>query len=462
MKEKGSYKNLKIRHLKMLAIGSSIGTGLFINFGFIIFKAGILMSIFLCFLIVIITYFLMINLYEMSLYDIKYNSFFSYGTEFVNKEFGFALGWNYWWNWSITTSINLIAIQMIIKYWFIYPPGWVWSLLFLFLFILFNAISNKIFGEIEYLLSLIKIFFVFLFIILGIYFILNKIIYENKTPIIENLLFKDFYSTLNVIPSISFCFQGIELFGISLKDYKNYDKNIFLILTKIIFKIFFLYVFSILVIGLILSKYDLNNLYYNKQNVINSPFTIVLYKINFIGFSSIVNFVILMSVFSSGNYSIYASTRILYILSKESKAPKIFSKISRNGVPYFSLLCNVIISMLFFLYFLYKENLIYVWLINLSSITGIVAWLCISISYLFYMKKSSDFKFYNLKTIFTFISIFFCLFIIIVQNYIEFYINYNINLFKFISINGGILLFIAYWMYYYLKKKFLNSFKHFF
>ena len=120
-------RKLGARHLNMIAIGGSIGTGLFLASGATIANAGPGGALLAYCLIGVMIYFLMTSLGELATHNPTSGAFFTYGTKYVEGGFGFALGWNYWYNWAITVAFELVAVQFIMKFWFPDLPGFYWS-----------------------------------------------------------------------------------------------------------------------------------------------------------------------------------------------------------------------------------------------------------------------------------------------------------------------------------------------
>ncbi|STQ60735.1 lysine transporter [Pseudescherichia vulneris] len=111
-------RELKARHLTMIAIGGSIGTGLFVASGATISQAGPGGALLSYILIGLMVYFLMTSLGELAAYMPVSGSFATYGQKYVEEGFGFALGWNYWYNWAVTIAVDLVAAQLVMSWWF--------------------------------------------------------------------------------------------------------------------------------------------------------------------------------------------------------------------------------------------------------------------------------------------------------------------------------------------------------
>lgn len=152
MSEKHELKRgLTARHLNMIALGGSIGTGIFIAMGDTLNQAGPGGAIAAYGLVGIMVYFLITSLGEMATHMPIAGSFSSYASRFIDPSLGFALGWNYWYNWAITVAAELVAASLIMKYWFPSVSGFVWSGIFLAIIVGLNVLSSKAYGESEYI-----------------------------------------------------------------------------------------------------------------------------------------------------------------------------------------------------------------------------------------------------------------------------------------------------------------------
>lgn len=161
-------KTFKARHLTMIALGGSIGTGLFLASGGAIASSGPGGALLAYTAVGIMVYFLMTSLGELATYLPDSGSFSTYGTRFVSPAFGFAIGWNFWYNWAVTIAAELSAATVIIKYWFPESSSMLWSLLFLLLMFGLNFLSSRGYGESEYWFAIIKIITVIVFLGVGV------------------------------------------------------------------------------------------------------------------------------------------------------------------------------------------------------------------------------------------------------------------------------------------------------
>ncbi|MCZ3393754.1 amino acid permease, partial [Enterococcus faecium] len=163
----------------------------------------------------VMVYFLMTSLGEMATYMPVSGSFSTYATKYVDPAFGFAMGWNYWFNWAITVAVDISTIALIMKFWFPHAPGWIWSLLALVLVFLVNALTVKAFGETEYWIALIKLVTVIIFLVVGVLTIVG--IMGGKATYLENFVYHKapfvggIPAILSVFVVAGFSFQGTEL-----------------------------------------------------------------------------------------------------------------------------------------------------------------------------------------------------------------------------------------------------------
>ena len=166
--ESGLQRSLTNRHMQMIAIGGAIGTGLFVASGATVSTAGPGGALVAYAAIGLMVLLLMQSLGEMTAHMPVAGSFQTYATRFVSPSFGFAMGWNYWFNWAITVAAELVAAGIVMAYWLPGVPSWIWAALFLALLTTLNALSARAFGEGEFWLSAIKVVTVIVFLIAGV------------------------------------------------------------------------------------------------------------------------------------------------------------------------------------------------------------------------------------------------------------------------------------------------------
>lgn len=345
-------------------------------------------------------YFLMTSLGELAAYMPVSGSFATYGARYVDEGFGFALGWNYWYNWAVTIAVDLVAAQLVMAYWFPAVPGVVWSALFLALMFALNAISVRGFAEAEYWFAAIKVATVIVFIGIGTLMIFGILRGGSPEGFMGNLanwqlgdapFSGGFAALIGVAMIVGFSFQGTELIGIAAGESEDPARNIPRAVRQVFWRILLFYVLAIAVISFLIPYTDPQLLKNDLGDISVSPFTLVFEHAGLLSAAAIMNAVVLTSVLSAGNSGMYASTRMLYTLACEGKAPRIFARLTANGVPRMALIATTVVAGLCFFSFVFSPQKVYLWLLNLSGMTGFIAWLGIAISH-YRFRKGYEFQ----------------------------------------------------------------------
>lgn len=380
------HRDLKTRHLSMIAIGGSIGTGLFLASGNAIHTAGPGGALVAYIAIGIMVYFLMTSLGEMATYMPVSGSFSTYASRFVDPAFGFALGWNYWFNWAITLAVDISTAAIIVQFWLPNTPAWLWSAIFLILIFGLNALSVKAYGESEYWFSIIKVATVIIFLIVGVLTIVGilggeAIGFSNFTT--GDAPFKGgFFAILGTFLIAGFSFQGTEMVGIAAGESATPEKSVPKAIKQVFWRILLFYIFAIFIIGMIIPYTNPNLLSADATDVAISPFTLVFEKAGLAFAASVMNAVILTSVLSAGNSGLYASTRMLWAMARDKKAPRFLGKVNHRGIPMAALIVTTIVGAMTFITTLTENGtVIYTWLLSASGLTGFIVWVGIAISH---------------------------------------------------------------------------------
>lgn len=456
-------RQLKARHMTMIAIGGSIGTGLFLASGATIQSAGPggALAAYAC--IGIMVYFLMTSLGEMATYMPVSGSFSTYATRFVDPAFGFALGWNYWFNWAVTLAVEIAAAAIIMKFWLPDVPSLIWSALFLGIVFTLNALSIKSYGESEYWFALIKVIAIICFIIIGLLTIFGvfggKVIgFENFT--MDEAPFKGgFLSIISIFLIAGFSFQGTELVGIAAGESENPEKNVPNAIRQVFWRILLFYIGAILILGLLIPYTSPSLLNGDVENISVSPFTLVFERAGLAFAASVMNAVVLTSLLSAGNSGLYASTRMLWSMAKDKQAPKFLAKVNRRGIPMNALIITSLIGGLAFLTSIFGDH-VFTWLLNASGLTGFIAWIGIAISHFrfrrAYVAQGGDLNELKYKAKwFPFgpiLSFTLCMLVIAGQNY-EAFLSGSIDWYGVAVSYIGLPIFLVVWLGYKIYHK---------
>ncbi|MBT2717694.1 amino acid permease [Bacillus sp. ISL-57] len=446
----------------MISLGGTIGTGLFLASGGAIHSAGPGGALVAYAVIGIMVYYLMTSLAEMAAFMPVTGSFRVYASKFVDPSFGFAIGWNYWYNWAITIAAELAAVVLIMKFWFPDSPSFIWSAIALITMFLINYMSVKGFGETEFWFAMIKVVTVVIFLITGVLIILgimggNDPIGFSNFTMGEGPFNGGFFTILGVFMAAGFSFQGTELLGVTAGESEDPEKNIPKAIRSVFWRILLFYILAIFVIGMIIPFTDSRLL---SQDVAVSPFTLVFERAGLAFAASIMNAIILSSVLSAGNSGMYASTRMLWDLARDGKAPKFLGKLDKRGVPVNALIVTSLVGCVAFLASFFGDGVVYIWLLNASGMAGFVTWVGIAIAHYRFRKAYAaqgldwnDLPFrakgFPFGPIFALVL---CIIIIIGQGYQAFSsdgIDWNSMFVSYI----GLILFFVLWFGYKIKHK---------
>ncbi|WP_286197460.1 amino acid permease [Bacillus sp. ISL-34] len=455
-------RSLKARHLMMISLGGTIGTGLFLASGGAIHSAGPGGALVAYAIIGIMVYYLMTSLAEMAAFMPVAGSFRVYASKFVDPSFGFAIGWNYWYNWAITIAAELAAVVLIMKFWFPDSPSIIWSAIALIIMFLINYMSVKGFGETEFWFAMIKVVTVIIFLITGVLIILgimggNDPIGFSNFTMGEGPFNGGFFTILGVFMAAGFSFQGTELLGVTAGESEDPEKNIPKAIRSVFWRIILFYILAIFVIGMIIPFTDSRLL---SEDVAVSPFTLVFERAGLAFAASIMNAIILSSVLSAGNSGMYASTRMLWDLARDGKAPKFLGKLDKRGVPVNALIVTSLVGCVAFLASFFGDGVVYIWLLNASGMAGFVTWVGIAIAH-YRFRKAYAAQGLDMNALpfrakgFPFGPIFalvLCIIIIIGQGYQAFSsdgIDWNSMIVSYI----GLILFFVLWFGYKIKHK---------
>lgn len=377
-------RGLKSRHVSMIALGGSIGTGLFVASGSTISQAGPMGALTAYFFMGLMVYFLMTSLGEMATNMPISGSFAAYSSKYVDPALGFAMGWNYWFNWAITVAVDISTAALVMRFWLPNVPEWIWSSIALVLIFIINALSVRAFGETEFWMSLIKVVTIVIFLavgcltifgIMGGHFIGMRNFTIKQAPFVGG-----FPAILSVFVVAGFSFQGTELVGITAGESQDPQHSVPKAINEVFWRIILFYILTIFVIGAIIPYTNHALLGSSTTDIAISPFTLVFQRAGLAAAASVMNAVILSSVISSANSGMYASTRMLYSLSNSGYAPKKLGQTASNGIPYYSLLVTTVVSLLTFISSIAGPQL-YMWLVAASGLTGFIAWFGIAISH---------------------------------------------------------------------------------
>ncbi|PWA02035.1 hypothetical protein BB558_001839 [Smittium angustum] len=456
-------RSLKSRHMSMIAIGGTIGTGLFVGSGSALYMSGPAGSLTAYFIIGTMIYFIISSLGEMCSYIPVSDPLSYFSSTFIDPALGFAFGWNYWFSWMVTISAELVTTGIVMKFWFPKVNQTIWSFLAWFIIVSVNSFSVRGFGEVEFYLSFFKICAVLVFIVIGIFTIAGvtggtKIGFSNWQNN-ESPFFNGIAGITSSCITAAFSFQGTEIIGITVGESENPKRDVPRAIRSVFFRIMLFYILTIFIIGLAIPRTNSNLINASTSNISISPFTIVFQLSGIKWAPHLINAVVLIAIISAGNSGLYACTRVLWVLATQGKAPRLLRKTTKHSVPFYALLSTALFSALFVIILADGTSKAYNILIDIAGVTGFIFWMGILLSHLRFRKafvaqgKPLDNLPYKsfLYPFGQYYSIFLLTFIIIGQGYDIIYPKFLVV--PFISKYVPIILFFVLWLSYRLVKK---------
>ncbi|KAI9498160.1 amino acid permease/ SLC12A domain-containing protein [Zychaea mexicana] len=373
--QEGTKRGLDARHVQMIALGGTIGTGLFLNSGGNIATAGPAGAFIAYCVVGFMVYCIMTCLGEMATFMPVSGSFNHYATRFIDPALGFALGWNYWFS-SVTIATELAAAATIIRWWSPVMPDPAWSTIFMVLILSVNLVGVRLYGEMEYWFALIKILVVIMFIIVGILVTTGAVgagtigfDYWN----VPGAFVDGAEGTVSVLLSAGFSFQGTEVVGVTAGEAKNPTKTLPRAIRNTFYRIVFFYIVTIFLIGLCVPA-DNPNLSAGDESATTASFTLIFELAGINGGAHFVNAVILLSVLSAANSSLYTTSRTLLGLARDGNAPAFLGRVNRFGSPYLAVVTSSLIGFACVFVSIYSASAAFVWFLSITAVSGFISW----------------------------------------------------------------------------------------
>ena len=313
-------RSLKNRHLQMIAIGGSIGTGLFVGSGSSLHTGGPAGLLIAYILIGTMIYCTVMSLGELAVTFPVSGAFVTYNSRFIDPSWGFAMAWNYAMQWLVVLPLELVAAAMTVKYWDAKTNLAAFVVIFYVLIVAINFFGVRGYGEAEFIFSAVKVLAVLGFIILGIVlcagggpqggYIGGKNWYIEGAPFPNGAK-----GVITVFVNAAFAFAGTELCGLAAAETENPRKSLPKACKQVFWRITLFYVICLTLVGLLVPWNDERLLGSSSADASASPFVISIRNAGIKGLPSVMNVVIMIAVLSVGNSSVYGSSRTLAALA---------------------------------------------------------------------------------------------------------------------------------------------------
>lgn len=380
-------RGLKERHIRLMALGSTIGVGLFLGSANAIKLAGpaILISYVMGGLAI---FFIMRALGEMAVHHPVAGSFSRYAQDYLGPLPGYLTGWNYWFMWLVTCVAEITAVGVYMGIWFPDVPQWIWALAALAAMGAVNLAAVKAYGEFEFWFAMIKVVTIVLMIVGGGAMIVFGFGNHGVATGISNLWTHGGFmpngaqGMLMALQMVMFAYLGVEMIGLTAGEADNPDKSIPDAINSVFWRIVIFYVGALFVI---LSLYP-----WNELGTQGSPFVMTFERLGIKSAAGIINFVVLTAALSSCNGGIYSTGRMLYNLAQQGQAPRAFAVTSREGIPHRAVQVSIVALLLGVLLNYLVPAKVFVWVTSIATFSAIWTWVVVLITQMKFRRRLSD------------------------------------------------------------------------
>lgn len=379
-------RGLSTRHIRFMALGSAIGTGLFYGSADAISMAG--PSVLLAYIIGgLAAYIIMRALGEMSVHNPSAGSFSRYAQDNLGGLAGYITGWTYCFEILIVAIADVTAFGIYMGVWFPDVPHWVWVLSVVLIIGAINLLNVKVFGELEFWFSFFKVATIIVMILAGLGIIVWGIGNGGQPTGIHNLWSNGGFFSHGImgmilsLQMVMFAYGGIEIIGITAGEANNPEKSIPKAINSVPWRILVFYVGTLFVI---MSLYP-----WNQVGTAGSPFVLTFEKLGIHTAAGILNFVVLTASLSAINSDVFGVGRMLHGMAGQGHAPKIFARVSRGGIPWVTVLVMMFALLLaVYLNYIMPENIFLV-IASLATFATVWVWIMILCSQIAFRRKLS-------------------------------------------------------------------------
>ncbi|EIN06226.1 general APC amino acid permease [Punctularia strigosozonata HHB-11173 SS5] len=395
-------RKLKQRHVQMIAIAGTLGSGLFIGSGQALASAGPVGSLIAYALVGTVAYATMCSVGEMTSHAPVSGTFPHFAARWVDPALGFAVGWNYWYSSTITIPLEITASSLLITFWDNeIMHQYIYTTLMCFAVVMINVYGLRWFGESEFVFSVVKLLLITILIITGL------VIDVGGGPDHERLGFKywkdpgafaranlvknphtdAFLGLVTVMVLAAYSFQGMELVAIAASETENPRRNIRKAVKRVFYRILLFYLLGTFVTGLLVPSNDPNLLHVSETGTAaQSPFVIAISRAGVKVLPSLINAAILTSAFSAANSYLFCGSRVLYGLALRGQAPRLFTRCSKDGLPLYAILFCGAFGFLSLMNVSQGAATVFNWLLSLSTVGGFFSWAAINLTYIFFYR----------------------------------------------------------------------------
>ncbi|KAI1499575.1 amino acid permease/ SLC12A domain-containing protein [Biscogniauxia marginata] len=391
-------RGLSPRHVQLMAIGGSIGTGLWVGIGSVLSNAGPL-SLVLGYMFWGLLYVWPLNLCvaEMCAYLPIRGTIFELASRFVDPALGFAMGWTYFFAGSMLVCVEYSAVATVMQYWDPDTNAAAWIAMAMGVCFFLNVVAVKWYGESEFIMASTKVLLLF-----GLC-LLTLITMSGGNPRHDAYGFRNwgngnamhayhaegatgrFLGWWEVVIYAAFTIAGPDMIALAAGEIQNPRRTIPRVAKLIFYRLVGFYVIGVLCVGILTSSRDpglLGAIENDEPGAAASPWVIGIKNLGITGLPDLINACILLSGWSCGNAYLYSSSRTLYGLARDGQAPKIFAKCTKSGVPIYAVTAVSLISCITFLVSSNSAVEVFFWFVDLTTTALIMAYTMMLVAYL--------------------------------------------------------------------------------
>lgn len=387
-------RGLSTRHIRFMALGSAIGTGLFYGSADAIKMAG--PSVLLAYIIGgVVAYIIMRALGEMSVNNPSAGSFSRYARDYLGPMAGYITGWTYCFEILIVAIADVTAFGVYMGVWFPEVPHWIWVLSVVLIIGAINMMSVKVFGELEFWFSFFKVATIILMIVAGLGIIVWGIGNGGQPTGISNLWSHGGFFAHGItgmllsLQMVMFAYGGIEIIGITAGEADKPEQSIPKAINSVPWRILVFYVGTLFVI---MSIYP-----WDQVGTNGSPFVLTFQHLGVAAAAAVLNFVVITASLSAINSDIFGVGRMLHGMAEQGDAPKAFAAVSRHGTPWLTVVVMMVALLIAVLLNYLMPEKVFLVIASLATFATVWVWIMILLAQIGFRRKLGADAARNLK-----------------------------------------------------------------
>ncbi|KAJ6441636.1 putative proline-specific permease put4 [Purpureocillium lavendulum] len=397
---KSTQRGLKSRHAQMIALGGTIGTGLFVGIGQGLHIGGPLFLVLAYCIITALLYGVATATGEISAYlPVPGSSVPYFANRYVSPSFGFTLGWIYWYIFAVTVPGEITATALVINYWQNPVPTGAWITIIGIVIIACNCFPVRGYGEAEFWFASTKVMTILGLLIMAVVLFfgggpaapLYFKHWSHPGPVNEYLAegytgrLAAFIGTVT-FSVFAFAFAP-ELLVTAGGEMQSPRRNIPRATIRYFYRLVTFYVLGAVCVTILVPS-DHKDLLSAGHGAAASPWAIGARDAGIKVLDSVINAMIVLSAWSAGNSYLYLASRCLYSMSLSGNAPAIFSRCSKSGLPYYALAASSSVCALAYLNVFSAGSVVLNWFVNLINSGGFISWVCCCVTYIRFRKAA--------------------------------------------------------------------------